>query len=208
MLNLSSRMDESDDVFTFFLAQGLVGPAQARRLYESRPRPSKRITRSELSHEKQYAMSLLYLVENGRRNPDAHLEPEWEALVGDLTGSAFADWLEAGTGLGLHHLVTDIGMYTHEDGDFISVHKDKPSKALTAILYLNEDWPHDGGGHYEVRRSPDPDEAPVRTIAPEAGQLLAFPPTDRSWHAVGPVTTGGTLTRLTVQLEFWSDQNR
>ncbi len=208
MLNLNSRLEEANDVFTLFLAQGLLDPTQVRRLYESRPRQGKRIARLELSHEKQYAMNLLYLVENSLRNPGAGLGPEWELLVDDLTSSAFMDWLESGSGLRLRHLVTDIGMYTHEDGDFISVHRDKPNKALTAILYMNEHWPHDAGGHYEVRQSSNPDEAPVRTIPPRAGQFLAFPPTDRSWHAVAPVTTGGTLTRLTVQLEFWIDKSR
>ena len=208
MLNLNSRLDEYADVFTLFLAQGLLDPTRVRRLYESRPRESTRIVRSELRHEKQYAMNLLYLVENGQRNPDAGLDPEWELLVDDLTSSAFMDWLETGTGLSLRQLVTDVGIYTHEDGDFISVHKDKPNKALTAILYVNEHWPHDGGGHYEVRRTSNPDEAPVRTIPPRAGQFLAFPPTDRSWHAVAPVRTGGALTRLTVQLEFWFNKSR
>jgi Rps23 Pro-64 3,4-dihydroxylase Tpa1-like proline 4-hydroxylase len=208
MLNLNSHLDESTDVFTLFVAQGLLDPAQVRQLYQSRPRSSKRIVRSELSHEKQYAMNLVYLVENGARNQDAGLSPEWETLVDDLTSGAFMDWLEAGTGLSLRYLARDIGMYTHENGDFISVHKDKLNKALTAILYLNDDWPHDAGGHYEVRRSSNPDDKPVRTIPPRAGQLLAFAPTDRSWHAVAPVKAEAALTRLTVQLEFWVDKSR
>jgi hypothetical protein len=206
VLNLQASFERLDDPFTLHLAQGLLEPAQVRRLYESRPRDPRRIVRAERSHEKQYAMNLLYLVENDARNPDAGLHGEWARLVDELMSSAFMDWLEAGTGLRLRHLVTDIGMYTHEDGDFISIHKDKPNKALTAILYLNEHWPAEAGGCYEVHRSADPGEPPVRTISPRAGQFLAFPPSDRSWHAVSPVTTGGALTRLTVQLELWFDK--
>lgn len=208
MLNLRASLEHTSNPFTLHLAQGLLAPDQVRRLYDTRPREPKRIVRAELEHEKQYAMNLLYLVENGERNPDAGLGAEWAALVDDLTSPAFMDWLEEGTGLRLRHLVTDVGMYTHEDGDFISIHKDKPNKALTAVLYVNERWPSDAGGHYEVHRGPDPGEGPVRSIPPRAGQFLAFPPTDRSWHAVSPVTTGGALTRLTVQLEFWFEKNR
>lgn len=206
MLNLNSHLDKSTDVFTLFLAQGLLDPARARRLYETRPRGTKRIVRSELSHDKQYAMNLLYLLENDQRNPDADLDPEWESLVDDLTSSEFMNWLESGTGVSLRGLTADIGMYTHGDGDFISVHRDKPNKALTAILYVNEHWPHDGGGLFEMHSTSNRDKVPARTIAPRAGQFLAFAPTDRSWHAVGPVSTGGALTRLTVQLEYWVDK--
>lgn len=208
MLNLRASLDHLTDPFTVHVAQGLLEPAQVRALYAARPSGYERIVRAEATHEKQYAMNLLYLVEDGRRNAEAGLGPEWEVLVDDLRSSAFLDWLEAGTALSVRHLVTDIGIYTHEDGDFISIHKDKPNKALTAILYLNEHWPADAGGHYVIHRSADPEEAPVRSIPPRAGQFLAFPPTDRSWHAVSPVTTHGTLTRLTVQLEFWFDKNR
>ncbi|MFR9770788.1 2OG-Fe(II) oxygenase [Nocardia sp. SC052] len=131
------------------------------------------------------------------------LAPAWRELLDDLRSEEFIRWLEHGTALQLRDLSTDIGIYTHDDNDYISVHKDKPNKALTAILYLNSSWPSQAGGHYEVRVSPDPRIDPVRRIAPKGGCLLAFPPTDKSWHSVSPVSTGGKITRLTVQLEFW-----
>jgi SM-20-related protein len=207
MLNLKAPFERRDDPFVLHLAQNLLDHSRLRSLYESTPRGTKRIVRTEASHEKQYAMNLLYLVENDARNRAAALTSEWSELLDDLESSAFREWLEAGTGLRLRHLPTDIGVYTHDDGDFITVHKDKPTKALTAVLYLNDRWPEDAGGHYEIRRSGDGREAPVRTIPPSGGQLLAFPPTQSSWHAVSPVTTGGTLTRLTVQIEFWFEKN-
>jgi hypothetical protein len=109
--------------------------------------------RPEPGHEKQYAMKLLYLSENGQRNPDAVLGPEWEMLVGYLSSSAFMDWLASGTDLSPRHLVTNFGMYTHDDGDLISVLMDKPDEALTAILCANEHRRLDGAGHHEVLRN-------------------------------------------------------
>lgn len=209
MLNTEREFEHITDPFTIHLAQRVLTDEQVQALSAAAPKDGfKRIEVLDPNHEKQYAMNLLYLQENSEKSPAAaDLSPEWTQLLDTLRGSEFFDWLEAGTGLSLRDLPTDIGIYTHNDGDYISVHKDKPNKAITAILYLNPEWPADGGGAYEVRKSSDSKVPPVREIAPTGGQFLAFPPTDHSWHSVSPVTAGNRVTRLTVQLEFWLDGN-
>jgi 2OG-Fe(II) oxygenase superfamily len=210
VLNTQAAFESVAKPFTLHLAQGTLSPGQVEKLYKNRPRAGfRRIEICDPGHEKQYAMNLLYLQQGSTPGPGARaLHPAWAELLEELRGDAFVDWLEAGTGSCLRGLPTDIGIYTHEDGDFISVHKDKPHKALTAILYLNPRWPLDGGGLYEVRESGDPADAPARRIPPVGGQFLAFPPSEQSWHSVSPLRTGGTVTRLTVQLEYWLGDER
>ena len=207
MLNLQRTFDHITDPFVIHLAREVLSADQVRLLNRTAPADGyNRIEVLDPGHEKQYAMNLLYLQQDSAKSPAAAaLTPEWTGLLDTLRGADFLGWLERGTGLRLRGLSTDIGVYTHDDGDFISVHKDKPNKAITAILYLNPVWPANGGGYYEVRRSPDPAAEPARRLPPTGGQLLAFPPTDRSWHSVSRVDTGGRVTRLTVQLEFWLD---
>ena len=166
MLNLAAQFEHRYDPFVIHVAQNLLDRSRLIRLYNHMPAHSRRIVRSEAYHEKQYAMNLLYLVQDGARNATVELSEDWDELVSELRGDAFLSWLEAGTGLRLRDLSTDIGMYTHNDGDFISVHKDKANKALTAILYLNETWSEDAGGGYEVRASDRPDDEPVRILPP------------------------------------------
>lgn len=195
------------DPYTIHIARELLPLETVERLYASAPgNRYKRIEVLDTSKEKQYAMNLLYLQKDSKPTDEsATLSAEWQSLVKDLRSDWFMEWLEAGTGLELSDLPTDIGIYTHNDGDYISVHKDKSNKSITAILYLNPEWPTTAGGAYEVRNSGDADDAPVRSIYPEAGQFLAFPPSDHSWHAVSKIDTGQSMTRLTVQLEFWLD---
>jgi 2OG-Fe(II) oxygenase superfamily len=205
LISTDIALERFDEPFVVHLAQGVVDEADVATLYRSAPlRKAEQIARTDPRYEKQYRMNLLYLVRDGERaEVITTLEPQWGELVDELLGDEFMTWLESGTGMALRELPLDIGIYTHVDGDFISVHKDKPNKAITAILYLNSDWPAGAGGEYEVRTSADPGVEPVRRIAPRPGQFLAFPPTDTSWHSVSRVDTGGTVTRLTVQLEFW-----
>ncbi len=205
MLNTQTTFEKVTEPFTLYLAQGTLTPEQVAVLYANRPQDGyRRIEVSDPHHEKQYAMNLLYLQQDNVPSPGTHtLHPAWASLLADLRSDGFTHWLEAGTGLTLRSLVTDIGIYTHDNGDFISVHKDKPHKAITAILYLNPRWPQEAGGDYEVRASGEPEREPVRRIPPRGGQFLAFPPTERSWHSVSPLRIDSTLTRLTVQLEYW-----
>ncbi len=204
MLNTQRAFEQITEPFAIHLAQQVLSADQVIALFESTPRQGyERAHVADATHDKQYAMNILYLQQHGEKTSVAdNLSPEWSRLLDGLRSSDFLDWLEAGCGLSLRDLPTDIAVYTYGDGDFISIHKDKPYKAITAILYLNPDWPDGAGGDYEVRRSPDLADPPVRRIAPVCGQLLAFPPADNSWHSVSMIKSGA-LTRVTVQLEFW-----
>jgi Rps23 Pro-64 3,4-dihydroxylase Tpa1-like proline 4-hydroxylase len=208
VLDTQAVLTRSTEPFELYLAERVLDPETVEALYRTAPTDGyERIEVLDPAHEKQYAMNLRYLQEDDERSRGAaDLSPEWSRLLDVLAGEDFRGWLERGTSLPLSGLSTDIGIYTHQDGDCISVHKDKPNKAITAILYLNPVWPENAGGHYEVRESADPLRPPVRTIPPRGGQFLAFPPTDRSWHSVSAVDTGGAVTRLTVQLEFWLER--
>jgi SM-20-related protein len=205
MIDTARELELIEEPFTVHLAQGLLTRDQVDELYAGAPmQKAEQIARTDPDYEKQYRMNLLYLVRDGKPTEETRtLSPAWTTLVKDLLSDEFTEWLEAGTDLDLRDLHLDVGIYTHVDGDFISVHKDKPNKAITAIVYLNNDWPQENGGAYEVRACSDPAEEPVRRIYPRGGQFLAFPPTDTSFHSVSKVHTGDTVTRLTVQLEYW-----
>jgi Rps23 Pro-64 3,4-dihydroxylase Tpa1-like proline 4-hydroxylase len=205
MLKRTSDIQHAEEPFVWHLAKGLLSQEQLRALERERPgsRAGRRAVVEGSRRDKQYRMNVLTLVDQNARTPACDsLSPSWKALLDDLESEEFLDWLSKSTGVDLHGLPSEIGVYTYTENDYISLHKDKPTKALTAILYLNEDWPADGGGDFEVRASGRSADAPVESVPPVGGQLLAFPPSDTSWHAVSKVRTG-EVTRLTVQLEFW-----
>ncbi|WP_329126889.1 2OG-Fe(II) oxygenase [Streptomyces sp. NBC_01465] len=204
MLDTAQDMTEVTDPFTYHVISDVLTPQDVALLETTAPVDgAEPAVALQPGREKNYRMNILYLMYQDETRPAADaLTGPWETLYDELTGDAFLDWLTDNTRLPLREAKLDLAVYRHVEGDFISVHKDKTEKLLTAIVYLNSSWPTDGGGAYEVRSCSDPAVPPARSLPPRGGSMLAFPPSERSWHSVGKVKAG-TPTRLTVQLEFW-----
>ena len=65
------------------------------------------------------------------------------------------------------------------------IHRDSDDKLLTALLYLNDDW-SDDSGRLRLLRGPADIEDYAVEVTPQAGTLLVFRCTDRSWHGHKP----------------------
>ncbi len=65
------------------------------------------------------------------------------------------------------------------------LHTDSKDKIITVLLYLNEDWPHDGGKLRLLRNGHDVDDFAAE-VAPDNGTLLIFKRSDNSWHGHHP----------------------
>ena len=65
------------------------------------------------------------------------------------------------------------------------VHTDSRGKLVTALLYLNETWPHQAG-RLRLLRSRGDLGASVAEVLPLDGTLVAFRRTDHSWHGHHP----------------------
>lgn len=195
-----------NDPYDILYARGVLTPGQVRGLEVSAPDTGAFLA-EELApgREKNYRMNLTYLMRRDETEDiAASMTPDWQTFYREAVGPEFRVWLERGTGLALSDSPLDVAVYRHGAGDFISVHRDKPEKRLTCIFYLNGGWPTGSGGCYEARGSSDPETPPRRTFEPVGGNVLAFSPTERSWHSVSAVLAGAP-TRLTVQLEFWNE---
>jgi SM-20-related protein len=123
-------------------------------------------------------------------------------LLNELEGPGFRQAIEAKFGVDLSGrptMVTVRGNCGPRDG---GIHTDSKSKIVTVLLYLNEPWEAQGG-RLRILRSATDLEDYVLEVPPEAGLLLAFRRSDRSFHGhqpyVGPrrviqlnwVTSGG-----------------
>ncbi|MEU2065750.1 2OG-Fe(II) oxygenase [Streptomyces anulatus] len=205
MLALDSDLTERTSPFQLFVGRNLLTAQQLRALSESAPTTRvEKISVEDPQHEKQYRMNLLSLIEAEVETEHVRALPAaWRVLLDDLRGEEFTTWLEQSTGIKLTGLPRSIGLYTHRNGDFLSVHKDKPTKAITAILYLNDRWPNEAGGRFQCFTTGDSNVEPTVELAPVGGQLLAFKPTDHSWHAVSEIRHPDGKDRLTMQVEYW-----
>lgn len=65
------------------------------------------------------------------------------------------------------------------------IHNDSETKLVTALIYLNSDWDN-SGGRLRLLRGPNDIDDMIAEVPPEAGTLIAFRRSNRSWHGHKP----------------------
>lgn len=133
--------------------------------------------------------------------PSLQFGAAFAAFLRELEGAAFRDAIAAKLGIdlaGRPTMVTVRGQAGARDG---GIHADSKTKLVTVLIYMNESW-EAPGGRLRLLRSSDNLDDMVAEVPPDAGTLLAFLVTPRSWHghapAVGP--------RRVIQLNWVTDQ--
>lgn len=95
-------------------------------------------------------------------------------------------------------LLTVRGKTEERDG---KIHTDTPSKLMTLLLYLNEEWTQPTG-NLRLLRDNTSLENYFDEITPSAGKLLVFKVTDNCWHGHYPFIG----KRHTIQLNYVTEQ--
>lgn len=107
-----------------------------------------------------------------------------------FTSESFCRHLKVITGLdviadetmkggGLHEIKRGGFLKKHIDFNLINTKEGMRKRKLNVLLYLNENWRDEWGGHLELY---DNDLNKAVSIAPEAGRLVIFETSDHSWH--------------------------
>lgn len=149
--------------FAFLIAEGQLLAAAAHDLEEDFPR---------------YTSAGFFPYEAGDCGPAVN------RLVAELTSPGFADAIGAMLGVeGLGakpSLVTMCRLLNRRHG---TIHTDSRSKIVTALVYLNEDWPAISGGCLRfLNRIDDIDDLVVPEVRPTYGTIVAFRRADNSFH--------------------------
>lgn len=86
-----------------------------------------------------------------------------------------------------------------EDG---SIHNDSETKRVTALIYLNTHWDN-AGGRLRLLYGPNDIDDMVAEVPPDAGTLVAFRRSQRSWHGHKPFNG----VRHAIMLNWMVDAN-
>ena len=128
--------------------------------------------------------------------------PAFAALIKEMQTpeieSAFADKFDIDLA-GRPIMVTVRGQCRAKDG---RIHTDTEDKLITVLVYFNTDWKN-LDGRLRILRSSDDIEEYASEIPPQAGTLLAFRRSDRSYH--GHTSFKGV--RRGVQLNWVKDSH-
>jgi len=65
------------------------------------------------------------------------------------------------------------------------IHTDSKDKIITVLLYLNQDWGHEGGKLRMLRGAKDLNDY-AEEVPPDNGTMLVFKRSGNSWHGHGP----------------------
>ncbi|MCX8500626.1 MAG: 2OG-Fe(II) oxygenase [Alphaproteobacteria bacterium] len=142
-------------------------------------------------------------VAKGGSWPVNHLsvKPAFQQLIDELESPELRSLIEQKFDLQLANrptMITVRGQGRSRDG---GIHTDSLDKVITLLLYVNRDWPHEGGRLRILRDGHNIDNYAAE-IAPIRGNLLIFRRSDTSWHGHLPAAD----QRLSLQMNWMIDQ--
>lgn len=139
--------------------------------------------------------------------------PATRAVIAELNSGSFIQCLTRLTGI--DDLIVDAnlvgaGQHQIQRGGMLKVHADFDRHVRTGLLrrlnvlvYLNELWEDDWGGHLELWDR-DMTEAVVR-VAPRLGTMVVFSTTDQSFHGhPDPLTCPPDRSRKSIALYYYT----
>lgn len=127
---------------------------------------------------------------------------EFKEFIQELVGPELRKAIGDKFGVDLDGKPTAITVRRYCEESDGNIHTDSKTKIITLLIYLNEEWPHDGG-RLRLLRSANNIEDFTEEVVPVSGTLLAFKRSNHSFHGHKPY--GGE--RRMVQLS-WVEPKR
>ncbi|MHC5762495.1 2OG-Fe(II) oxygenase family protein [Nostoc sp.] len=112
-----------------------------------------------------------------------NLSSPWRQVIEELWTPAYRQALTQMSGVELKDCAMVIGFRRYNLGHCHRPHTDEPSKALTHLLFFNEQWPMDWGGCLRILLDEKP-ESVFQDIAPLSQFSAVIVRSDNSWHMV------------------------
>ena len=140
--------------------------------------------------------------------------PKTRALVSYLNSQPFLEFLQNLTGI-KDSLIPDPyfqggGFHQIKPGGFLKLHVDfhkhkmmNLDRRINVLIYLNENWEEEYGGHFELWEK-DKSKCVVR-IPPTFNKMAIFSTTDSSWHGhPDPLTCPEGRSRKSLALYYYT----
>ncbi|MEH1931969.1 2OG-Fe(II) oxygenase family protein [Nostoc sp.] len=131
-----------------------------------------------------------------------NLSSIWRQMIEELWTPSYRQALTQMSGVELKDCAMVIGFRRYNLGHCHRPHTDEPSKALTHLLFFNEQWPMDWGGCLRILLDEKP-ESVFQDIAPLNQFSAVIVRSDNSWHMVTPVASTALQCRLALRITFF-----
>jgi SM-20-related protein len=117
---------------------------------------------------------------------EVDLKGKFKTLIDEIESDEFSTVLSEKFGINLNQyprLTTIRKLSQSKDG---RIHTDGPSKVMTLLIYMNDEWQADGSGRLRVLYDEKSFEPFAAEVPPTMGTVFGFLRADNSWHGHQP----------------------
>jgi hypothetical protein len=130
------------------------------------------------------------------------LKGRFKTLIQELEGSELTEELSRAFGRDLHPYPRLTTIMKRSQPKYGSIHTDGPSKVMTMLVYMNDNWEAGEGGRLRVLYDGQNFEPYAVEVPPTMGTVFAFLRGDKSWHGHQPFMG----ERKVVQIAWVQDE--
>jgi SM-20-related protein len=117
---------------------------------------------------------------------EVKLNGRFKTLIDELEGPDLTEELSRKFGQDLHRFPRLTTIMKRSQPKYGAIHTDGPSKVMTMLVYMNDEWQQDEGGRLRVLYDEKNFEPYALEVPPTMGTMFAFLRSDKSWHGHRP----------------------
>ncbi|MBF9233077.1 2OG-Fe(II) oxygenase [Microvirga alba] len=133
---------------------------------------------------------------------DVELKGAFRDLIRELESPELTEVLSARFGIDLHPYPRLTTIMKRSQPKYGAIHTDGPSKVMTMLVYMNDEWQQGEGGRLRALYNGTDFEPYACEVPPIMGSVFGFLRTDNSWHGHRPFAG----ERGVVQIAWIKDQ--
>ena len=119
---------------------------------------------------------------------EVQLKGRFKTLIDELESDEFSQELSNKFGIDLTQYPRLTTIMKRSQPKYGAIHTDGPSKVMTLLVYMNDEWQADASGRLRVLYNDKDFEPYAAEVPPTMGTVFAFLRADNSWHGHQPFT--------------------
>jgi SM-20-related protein len=117
---------------------------------------------------------------------EVQLKGRFKTLIDELESDEFSRELSKKFGIDLTQYPRLTTIMKRSQPKYGAIHTDGPSKVMTLLVYMNDEWQADASGRLRVLYNENDFEPYAAEVPPTMGTVFAFLRADNSWHGHQP----------------------